>query len=189
MYVVNRICMLNTVVYRVAVHSHTTKDVAESREKFNVGYKVACITDEEEKAFAIICSIGITQRVQLQVGRKRKLVETPFTHGQGKGKINKVMVKKPTVHEEKEPAATKKPAALKEKEPVAEIIEYDTKPYVAQINKESIRAANLMLVRMIYNYHWTLIVRSLKNKVWQFYDSLPKKAHKAMLPQVVSKIL
>ncbi|KAH0459519.1 hypothetical protein IEQ34_012333 [Dendrobium chrysotoxum] len=55
----------------------------------------------------------------------------------------------------------------------------DTKNFVSHINKESVNAANLIL---------TLLVGNLKNKVWDFYDSLPKKTHRAILPEVISHL-
>ncbi|KAH0449870.1 hypothetical protein IEQ34_020562 [Dendrobium chrysotoxum] len=65
----------------------------------------------------------------------------------------------------------------------------DTKGFVPHINKESVSAANLILVPIIKNSHWTLLVGNLKTKIWDFYDSLPKKSHRAILPEVVSSIL
>ncbi|KAH0462277.1 hypothetical protein IEQ34_009852 [Dendrobium chrysotoxum] len=65
----------------------------------------------------------------------------------------------------------------------------DTKKFVSHINKESVSAANLILVPIIENSHWTLLVGNLKTKVWDFYDSLPKKTHRAILPEVVSTIM
>ncbi|KAH0457833.1 hypothetical protein IEQ34_013148 [Dendrobium chrysotoxum] len=62
------------------------------------------------------------------------------------------------------------------------------KKFVSHINKESVNAANLILVPIIESSHWTLLVGNLKNKVWDFYDSLPKKTHRAILPEVVSTI-
>ncbi|KAH0464897.1 hypothetical protein IEQ34_005000 [Dendrobium chrysotoxum] len=62
----------------------------------------------------------------------------------------------------------------------------DTKKFVSHINKESVNAANLILVPIIESSHWTLLVGNLKNKVWDFYDSLPKKTHRAILPEVVN---
>ncbi|KAH0449091.1 hypothetical protein IEQ34_022891 [Dendrobium chrysotoxum] len=64
----------------------------------------------------------------------------------------------------------------------------DTIVYVSHIIKESVRAANLMLVPIIDKSHWTLIVGNLKKIVWDFYDSLPKKNHRAVLPEVISHL-
>ncbi|KAH0453904.1 hypothetical protein IEQ34_018228 [Dendrobium chrysotoxum] len=64
----------------------------------------------------------------------------------------------------------------------------DTKKFVSHINKESVNAANLILVPIIESSHWTLLVGNLKNKVWDFYDSLPKKTHRAILPEVISHL-
>ncbi|KAH0461577.1 hypothetical protein IEQ34_009152 [Dendrobium chrysotoxum] len=61
----------------------------------------------------------------------------------------------------------------------------DTKGFVSHINKESVSAANLILVPIIENSHWTLLVGNLKTEVWDFYDSLPKKTHRAILPEVI----
>ncbi|KAH0457481.1 hypothetical protein IEQ34_012796 [Dendrobium chrysotoxum] len=65
----------------------------------------------------------------------------------------------------------------------------DTKKFVSHINKESVSAANLILVPIIENSHWTLLVGNLKTKVWDFYDSLPKKTHRAILREVVGTFL
>ncbi|KAH0458322.1 hypothetical protein IEQ34_013637 [Dendrobium chrysotoxum] len=68
------------------------------------------------------------------------------------------------------------------------VFNVDTKKFVSHINKESVNAANLILVPIIENSHWTLLVGNLKNKVWDFYDSLPKKTHRAILPEVISHL-
>ncbi|KAH0450009.1 hypothetical protein IEQ34_020701 [Dendrobium chrysotoxum] len=54
----------------------------------------------------------------------------------------------------------------------------DMTGYVFHITKESISAANLMLVYIIEQSHWTLLVGNLKIKIWNFYDSLLKKTHR-----------
>ncbi|KAH0464774.1 hypothetical protein IEQ34_004877 [Dendrobium chrysotoxum] len=64
----------------------------------------------------------------------------------------------------------------------------DTTGYVSHITKESISAANLMIVPIIEKAHWTLLIGNLKNKVWDFYDSLPKKNHRVVIHQVISHL-
>ncbi|KAH0463338.1 hypothetical protein IEQ34_007920 [Dendrobium chrysotoxum] len=43
-----------------------------------------------------------------------------------------------------------------------------------------------MLVPIIEKANWTLLIGNLKNKVWDIYNSLPKKNHRAIIPEVVS---
>ncbi|KAH0452720.1 hypothetical protein IEQ34_020019 [Dendrobium chrysotoxum] len=64
----------------------------------------------------------------------------------------------------------------------------DTTRYISYITKESVSAANLMLVPIIEQSHWTLLVGNLKIKVWDFYDSLPKKTHIPVIPEVIFHI-
>ncbi|KAH0468509.1 hypothetical protein IEQ34_003542 [Dendrobium chrysotoxum] len=40
----------------------------------------------------------------------------------------------------------------------------------------------------VSSFHLTLLVGNLKTKVWDFYDSLPKKTHRAILPEVISHL-
>ncbi|KAH0451476.1 hypothetical protein IEQ34_018775 [Dendrobium chrysotoxum] len=46
----------------------------------------------------------------------------------------------------------------------------DTKKFVSHINKESVNAANLILVPIIESSHWTLLVGNLKNKISHLYE-------------------
>ncbi|KAL0904469.1 hypothetical protein M5K25_026588 [Dendrobium thyrsiflorum] len=64
--------------------------------------------------------------------------------------------------------------------------EYDTKPYVAHVDKESVRASNLLLLTVVEQDHWTLLVANLKSSVCHFFDSLPNLTHRAVLPKIVS---
>ncbi|KAL0927839.1 hypothetical protein M5K25_002054 [Dendrobium thyrsiflorum] len=57
--------------------------------------------------------------------------------------------------------------------------------FVSHINKDSVKASNLLLIPIIHNTHWTLIVGNLIKKVRKFYDSLPTATHVAIIPQVV----
>ncbi|XP_028547668.1 ubiquitin-like-specific protease 1A, partial [Dendrobium catenatum] len=62
----------------------------------------------------------------------------------------------------------------------------NTKTFVSNIDKTIIRNINLIFVPIIYGEHWTLLLCNLLKKRWEFYDSLPKKTHKAILPEVIS---
>ncbi|KAH0461669.1 hypothetical protein IEQ34_009244 [Dendrobium chrysotoxum] len=48
----------------------------------------------------------------------------------------------------------------------------DTKGFVSHINKESVSAANLILVPIIKNSHWTLLVGNLKTKISHMYEDI-----------------
>ncbi|KAI0493332.1 hypothetical protein KFK09_027609 [Dendrobium nobile] len=62
----------------------------------------------------------------------------------------------------------------------------NTKTFVSNIDKTIIRNINLIFVPIIYEKYWTLLLCNLLKKRWEFYDSLPKKTHKAILPEVIS---
>ncbi|KAH0449373.1 hypothetical protein IEQ34_020065 [Dendrobium chrysotoxum] len=64
----------------------------------------------------------------------------------------------------------------------------DTIGHVLHITKESVSASNFMLVPIIEQSHWTLLMGNLKIKFWDFYDSLPKKTQRAVVPQVISHL-
>ncbi|KAH0452055.1 hypothetical protein IEQ34_019354 [Dendrobium chrysotoxum] len=49
---------------------------------------------------------------------------------------------------------------------------------------DSIRTVDFLLIPITHNNHWTLIVGNLIKKVLEFYDSLPKATHIALIPEV-----
>ncbi|KAH0455809.1 hypothetical protein IEQ34_015841 [Dendrobium chrysotoxum] len=63
-----------------------------------------------------------------------------------------------------------------------------TTQYVSHITVESVWATKYLLLPIIQDFHWTLIVGNLSLKTWEFYDSLPKKTHRAVLPGVISHL-
>ncbi|KAH0456541.1 hypothetical protein IEQ34_014448 [Dendrobium chrysotoxum] len=144
--------------------------------------------EEEDMGFASSSKTGIARRVQRRVWRKRKMVQSPFTTGARK-KNNNLKVTTSNIEVDTNKKITEKVPAKS-----LDIIEgykkfnADTKKFVSHINKESVNAANLILVPIIESSHWTLLVGNLKNKVWDFYDSLPKKTHRAILPEVISHL-
>ncbi|KAH0461316.1 hypothetical protein IEQ34_008891 [Dendrobium chrysotoxum] len=68
------------------------------------------------------------------------------------------------------------------------LYKYDSKQYVSHVSKESVRAANLLLMPVSDNEHWTLLVADLKSLSWTFFDSLPNLSHKAVLPDVINHL-
>ncbi|KAH0459417.1 hypothetical protein IEQ34_012231 [Dendrobium chrysotoxum] len=46
-------------------------------------------------------------------------------------------------------------------------------------------ASKFILIPIIHARHWTLLVANLTKKVWEFYDSLPKATHTAVLTEVI----
>ncbi|KAH0449288.1 hypothetical protein IEQ34_023088 [Dendrobium chrysotoxum] len=68
------------------------------------------------------------------------------------------------------------------------LYKYDSKQYVSHVSKESVRAANLLLMPVSNNEHWTLLVADLKSLSWTFFDSLPNPTHKAVLPNVINHL-
>ncbi|KAH0460414.1 hypothetical protein IEQ34_011077 [Dendrobium chrysotoxum] len=60
--------------------------------------------------------------------------------------------------------------------------------YVSHVSKDSVRAANLLLMPVSKNEHWTLLVADLKSLSWTFFDSLPNPTHKAVLPDVINHL-
>ncbi|KAH0453166.1 hypothetical protein IEQ34_017490 [Dendrobium chrysotoxum] len=125
--------------------------------------------EEEDMGFASSSHTGIARRVQCRVTTPNIEVDT------NKGTTENVPPKSLDIIE----VGTESYKAYNA----------DTKGFVSHINKESVSAANLILVPIIENSHWTLLVGNLKAKVWDFYYSLPKKTHRAILPEVVSTIL
>ncbi|KAI0494349.1 hypothetical protein KFK09_024483 [Dendrobium nobile] len=60
-----------------------------------------------------------------------------------------------------------------------------TTSFADNITKDAVKNANIMFVPIIYERHWTLLVANMKNKRWDFMDSLPKATHKSITPEVV----
>ncbi|KAH0449568.1 hypothetical protein IEQ34_020260 [Dendrobium chrysotoxum] len=60
--------------------------------------------------------------------------------------------------------------------------------YVSHVSKESVRAANLLLMPVSYKEHWTLLVADLKSSSWTFFDSFLNPTHKAVLPDVINHL-
>ncbi|KAH0460238.1 hypothetical protein IEQ34_010901 [Dendrobium chrysotoxum] len=145
------------------------------------------LEEEEDMGFASSSHTGIARRVQHRVTTPNIEVDT------NKGTTEKVPPKSLDIIE----VGTESKIEARPAETAPEYCgrtgykayNAETKGFVSHINKESVSAANLILVPIIENSHWTLLVGNLKTKVWDFYDSLPKKTHRAILPKVVSTIL
>ncbi|KAL0917541.1 hypothetical protein M5K25_012607, partial [Dendrobium thyrsiflorum] len=61
----------------------------------------------------------------------------------------------------------------------------NTAHFVSHVTRTAVEQVNLILVPIIHGQHWTLLVCNLRQKKWEFYDSLPKPTHKAILPEVI----
>ncbi|KAH0462100.1 hypothetical protein IEQ34_009675 [Dendrobium chrysotoxum] len=170
--------------------------------------------------FASSSHTGIARRVQRQVGRKRKLVESPFITSVTKYKKTNVSLNKQPSRADIEVQPNKMNKGTDEKvpptgldivevaseakieaHPAKLIVDYagrlfisnekcifidnctardylayhaykeDTTENVSHITKESVSAANLMLVPIIEKSHWTLLVGNLKIKPWHLQIS------------------
>ncbi|KAL0925954.1 hypothetical protein M5K25_004331 [Dendrobium thyrsiflorum] len=64
----------------------------------------------------------------------------------------------------------------------------NTAHFVSHVTRTAVEKVNLILVPIIHGQHWTLLVCNLSQKNWEFYDSLPKATHKAILPEVISHL-
>ncbi|PKU69894.1 Putative ubiquitin-like-specific protease 1B [Dendrobium catenatum] len=63
-----------------------------------------------------------------------------------------------------------------------------TTSFANNITKDVVKNANIMFVPIINEKHWTLLVANMKNKRWDFMDSLPKAMHKSTTPEVISHL-
>ncbi|KAK8953531.1 hypothetical protein KSP40_PGU010328 [Platanthera guangdongensis] len=65
---------------------------------------------------------------------------------------------------------------------------FNSEAMISHVTPKNVRKTNILLMPVHTPHHWSLRVCDMKPRKWDFYDSMPRSAHKASLTTLVTNL-